>query len=85
MMNKKQICRKIEEVIPEAGKCDVDFHVEYDEKNKAWVVDLQDGSHRLRTFLEDHDTEECLERDHCLPLGLQIGVLKHNLKLYHHC
>ena len=85
MISKEQICRKIEEVIPEAGKCDVDYHVEYDEKNDAWVVDLKDGSQHLRTFLENYETEECVEEDHCIPLGLQIGALKHNLKLYHHC
>ena len=85
MISKEEICRKIEEVIPEAGKCDVDFHVEYDEKNHAWVVDLKDGSQHLHTFLENDETEECVEQDHCLSLGLQIGALKHNLKLYHHC
>lgn len=85
MTSKDEICRKIEEVIPEAGRCDIDFHVDYDKDNHAWVVDIQEGRHHLKTFVEDNEADECVDSDRCLPLGLQIGLLKHNLKLYRHC
>lgn len=83
MASKNDICRRIENIIPEAGKCGRDFSVEYDEQNRAWVVDLHEGDLHLRTFVEDVEATDCLERDHCIPLGLQIGQLKRNLDLYH--
>jgi hypothetical protein len=83
MASKQDICKKIESVLPEAGKCGIDFQVEYDTKNHAWAVDLQDGNQHLRTFLEEIDAEDCLGKDRCLPLSLQISQLKHNLELYH--
>lgn len=85
MATKEDICRKIEEVIPEAGKCNIDFRVDYDDEMQAWAVDLQDGNQHLKTFIEDIEAENCLDKDKCLSLGLQIGQLKQNLKLYKHC
>lgn len=82
MATKNDICRKIEEIIPEAGKCGTDFSVEYDEANHAWSVDLHHGTIHLKTFVEDGEAESCLEGEQCIPLGLQIGQLKRNLDLY---
>ena len=83
MASKKDICRKIEELIPEAGRCGIDFQVEYDDANHCWSVDLQEGDHHMRTFVEEFEAEDCLGKEKCIPLGLQIGQLKDNLKLYH--
>ena len=83
MASKEDICRKIETIIPQAGKCGIDFLVEYDDTNHAWSVDLKDGRQHLRTFVDDGEAEDCLGKDRCIPLSLQIGQLKHNLELYH--
>ena len=83
MASKEDVCRKIESIIPQAGKCGIDFLVEYDKANHAWAVDMKDGDHHLKTFVEDVEAEECLDKDRCIPLSLQIGQLKNNLKLYH--
>lgn len=40
MASKEDICRKIEKIIPEAGKCGIDFKVDYDKANHCWAVDL---------------------------------------------
>ncbi|SHO48230.1 hypothetical protein [Desulfopila aestuarii] len=82
MALKEDICRKIEEIIPEAGRCGTDFSVEYDNRNHAWVVDLHQGRSHLKTFVEDTEAENCLTGDRCIPLGLQIGQLKRNIDLY---
>ncbi|BDD86455.1 hypothetical protein [Desulfofustis limnaeus] len=82
MASKNDICRKIESIMPEAGACDRDFTVEYDERNHAWSVDLHRGDIHLKTFVEENEAETCLNKDRCLPLGLQIGQLKRNLELY---
>ncbi len=85
MATKEDICHKIESVIPEAGSCGVDFFVEFDEKNQAWVVDLHQDRYHLETFVDTSEADACLEQGHCISLGLQIGQLKNNLKLYRHC
>jgi hypothetical protein len=82
MASRDDICRKIEEIIPEAGRCGIDYNVEYDKKNHAWTVDLHQGEQHLKTFIEDNEAEICLDQERCLPLGLQIGQLKRNLTLY---
>jgi len=82
MASKEDICHKIEEIIPGAGRCGRDFSVEYDSRNHAWVVDLHQGRIHLKTFVEDTEVENCLAGDRCIPLGLQIGQLKRNIKLY---
>lgn len=84
MATKEDICRKIEQVIPEAGRCGIDYSVEYDKKNHAWTVDLQSGQQHLKTFIEDDEAQNCVDKDRCIPVGLQIGQLKRNLRLFKH-
>lgn len=81
MVTKEQLCKKIEEVIPHVGVCGVDFDVEYDETVKAWAVDMHHGQHRLRTFIEIDEADNCLEGESCIPLGMQIAQLKRNFDL----
>ncbi len=83
MASKNDICRKIEKIMPEAGRCGVDFNVEYDNANHCWAVDLEEGGHHMKTFIEELEAEDCIGKDKCIPLGVQIGQLKENLKLYH--
>jgi hypothetical protein len=81
MVTRQELCKKIEEVFPDAGLCGVDFDVNFDEKNKAWAVDLHHGTHHLKTYIEIDEADNCLEGKSCLPLGLQVGQLKHNFDL----
>lgn len=85
MASREDICRKIEKIMPEAGRCGIDFNVEYDKGNHCWAVDLQESGHHLKTFIEEFEAEDCLNKDRCIPVGVQIGQLKENLKLYHEC
>jgi len=54
-------------------------NVEYDKKNKRWVVDLKQGGHELKTFLEDGDAEKCLNGIQCVSLGVEIAQLRANI------
>jgi hypothetical protein len=81
MITKQELCKKIEEVIPNAGVCGVDIDVEYDEKVKAWAVDLHQGHRHLRTFIETDEADNCIEGNSCIPLGMQIAQLKRNFDL----
>jgi hypothetical protein len=54
--------------------------VDYDENNKAWVVDLKKDNHELKTFLEEGEAQECMEGKQCVSLGIQIGQLRQNIE-----
>jgi hypothetical protein len=48
-------------------------------------VDLHEEKYHLETFVDTSEADACLEKGSCISLGLQIGQLKNNLKLYRHC
>lgn len=80
MIDKAQLCEKIRKIYPDIGECGIDVQVEYDDKQKAWVVDLKKGGHELKTFLEDNDAEKCLDEKQCVSLGLEIAQLRINVE-----
>ncbi len=81
MYDKNELCKKILELYPDIGECGIDINVDYDEEQKAWVVDLKKDHHELRTFLEDRDAELCMEGKQCVSLGIEIAQLRENIKL----
>ena len=80
MPTKEELCEKIKTVFPEIGACGINLMVDYDENNKAWVVDLKKDNHELKTFLEEAEAQECMEGKQCVSLGLQIGQLRKNIE-----
>lgn len=80
MATKEELCEKIKAVFPEIGACGINLLVDYDEGNKAWVVDLKKGQHELKTFLEDSEAQQCMDGKQCVSLGLQIGQLRKNIE-----
>jgi hypothetical protein len=81
MVSKQELCKKIEDVFPDAGVCGVDIDVEYDETAKAWAVEMHHGHHHLRTFIETEEADSCLAGKLCIPLGMQVAQLKRNFDL----
>ncbi|MDX1775910.1 MAG: hypothetical protein R3297_04965 [Desulfobulbales bacterium] len=80
MMNKDELCKKIQELYPDIGACGIDVMVDYDKRQNAWVVDLKKDNHELKHFLEDTDAEACLAGKQCVALGLEIAQLVNNIK-----
>lgn len=80
MPTKEELCEKIKSVFPEIGACGINLMVDYDENNKAWVVDLKKDNHELKTFLEDSEAQECMDGKQCVSLGIQIGQLRKNIE-----
>jgi len=80
MHTKEELCAKIKAVFPEIGACGINLMVDYDENNKAWVVDLKKDNHELKTFLEDSEAQQCMDGKQCVSLGLQIGQLRKNIE-----
>lgn len=80
MPTKEELCEKIKAVFPEIGACGINLLVDYDENNKAWVVDLKKDNHELKTFLEDSEAQECMDGKQCVSLGIQIGQLRKNIE-----
>jgi hypothetical protein len=80
MHNKKELCDKIVSLYPDIGECGINVSVEYDKKNKAWVVDLKKDAHELKHYLESSDADLCMEGKQCVALGLEISQLRKNIE-----
>jgi len=79
MLNKNELCDKIQQLYPDIGKCGIDLTVEYDKHQNAWVVDLKKDKHKLKHFLDNPDADACMEGKQCIALGLEIAQLLKNI------
>ncbi len=80
MIDKKELCAKIQELYPDIGECGIDIDVEYDENKQSWVVDLKKDKFELKTFLEDGDADKCMLGQQCVSLGIEIAQLRTNIE-----
>jgi carbamoylphosphate synthase small subunit len=80
MIKKNELCQKILEIYPEIGQCGVNLKVDFDKRQKAWVVSLKKDNHKLKHFLENPDAESCMEGKQCVALGIEIAQLMKNIK-----
>ena len=80
MIDKKELCAKIQELYPDIGECGIDVDVEYDENKQSWVVDLKKDKFELKTFLEDGDADKCMLGQQCVSLGIEIAQLRTNIE-----
>ena len=79
-MNKAELCRKIEEIYPDIGRCAIDVEADWDEEKKAWAVRLTRGGRELVTYLEEDDVNACMEGRQCVALGIQVAELSRNIE-----
>ena len=80
MYDKDELCQKIRSIYPDIGKCGIDVNVDFDDAEKAWVVDLKKDSHELRTYLDPPEAEDCMNGKQCVSLGLQVAQLRANIE-----
>jgi len=73
MVSKESLCKKIHELYPQIGECDIDLIVNWDKERNAWAVDFKKGVHRIKHYLEDEDATACLDGSQCLSLGMEFG------------
>jgi hypothetical protein len=76
MFDKQVFCEKLKEIYPDIGDCGIDVNVEYDAKERTWIVDLKKGNRELRTHMEQEEAQQCMEGKQCVSLGLQVAELK---------
>jgi len=81
MFNKSELCKKIRSMYPDIGECGIDVNVDYDDTEKAWVVDLKKDNHNLKTYLETKDADMCMSGKQCIGLGMQISQLRSNIDM----
>ncbi len=77
MVTKQELCKKIAEIVPNAGVCGIDLDVEYNERIESWAVIMHQGQSRIRTYIKADTITNCLEGKSCDPLGLKIARLRH--------
>lgn len=80
MIDKKQLCEKIQELYPDVGECGIDVDVDYDDAQKSWVVDLKKDDQELKHYLGDDDALKCIDGKQCVSLGLEIAELRSNIE-----
>lgn len=80
MVDAQTLCKKIRQVFPDIGECGMEVNVAYDSQKKAYVVDLEKGAHKLKTYLEPEDADTCMAGRQCVGLSFQIAQLKSNIE-----
>jgi hypothetical protein len=79
-MNKKELCKKIEQVYPDIGECGIDLDVTYDNDNNRWKILLKKDNKSVETFLKPGDAQLCMEGRWCVILGIEISRLKDSIE-----
>jgi hypothetical protein len=80
MLDKKELCDKIQQLYPDIGECGIDLKVDYDKRQNAWVVALKKDNYELKHFLENPDANSCMNGKQCVALGLEIAQMVKNIK-----
>jgi hypothetical protein len=80
MINKEELCKKIQSIYPDIGECGIDVSAEYDNEMERWVIDLKKGKEELKTYLEPGDAEACIDGKQCVSLGIEIAQLKDSIQ-----
>jgi hypothetical protein len=80
MHDTQNLCKKIRQVFPDIGECGMDVKVAYDNQKKVYVVDLEKGTHKLKTYLEPEDADACMAGRQCVGLSFQIAQLRSNIE-----
>ncbi len=76
--NKDDLKAKIISLFPEIKKYGLEFDLEMDKANNAWLARFKKNEHELATHLEEKDIEECLSGIKCFNLGIQLGQFIRN-------
>jgi alanyl-tRNA synthetase len=71
-----ELCQKIKTIYPEIGECNMGVKVGFDTEKDAYVVDLEQGEHKLKTYLDHEDADACMDGKQCVHLGVDIAQLK---------
>ena len=76
MLSNEELCLRIRELYPDIGACGIDVKVEHDDQENRWIVYLNRGDKKLRTYLEPGDAELCMAGKQCVGLGIEVNQLK---------
>jgi hypothetical protein len=79
-MDKHELCKKIKQLYPDIGECQVDLNVAYDQDNHRWKVHLKKDDKELDTYLEPNDAELCMSGKQCVSLSIEINQLKDSIE-----
>lgn len=71
-----ELCQKIKSIYPEIGECNMEVKVDFDAEKDAYVVNLEQGKHKLKTYINHDDADQCMDGKQCVNLGVDIAQLK---------
>ncbi len=64
---------KILQMYPEIREHGISLSLGFSDENNAWVIKFAKGEHRLETYLDKQDADECMNGIKCVHLGVQLG------------
>ena len=71
---------KVLDMYPEIRKHDIAVSLYFSEEKKAYVVRLKKDKHKLETYLDKSDADECMDGLKCVHLGVHIGEFIKNFE-----
>lgn len=71
---------RISEMYPDVSEYGITFRLDYSDEKDAYVLNFEKNSHRLTTFLDKKDADECMDGHKCIHLGVKIGEFMKNFK-----
>jgi len=80
MLDSKAICEQIQKIYPDIGECGINIKVTRDDAQERWLVHLERGQRKLKTYLEEGDAEKCMAGEQCVSLAIEINQLKDSIQ-----
>lgn len=64
---------KLLEMHPEITEHGISVSLRFDKEQNAWLVHLAKENHKLDTFIDKNDADECMDGVKCVRLGVKLG------------
>lgn len=71
---------KILDMYPEIRKHDIAVSLYFSEEKKAYVVQFKKDKHKLETYIDKSDADECMDGLKCVHLGVHLGEFIKNFE-----
>ncbi len=71
---------KVLQMYPEIRRHGISVSLGFSEEKDAWAIRFSKGEHRLETYLDRADADECMNDVKCVRLGVKLGEFIDNFE-----
>lgn len=72
---------RISDMYPDVSKYGITFRLDYSDEKDAYVLKFEKNLHKLTTYLDKKDADECMDGRKCIHLGVKIGEFIKNFEM----